>query len=263
MNQNTRFDKDTRLFISASSAPGSRGTFFYNHFFRLFGINAAYLSRKVSDPEALVSSIRTLGISGCSVSMPLKSRIIPFLDEIDPRAAGIGSVNTVVNHEGRLKGYNTDWSGFVMPIKNRGVTPRTALVFGYGSVVNTVVAGLREISPEVRIEITGRDPATALLRSGELGADVFSGRVPDIFINAAPVAELPDGVAEVLKRSPVFFDLPVRNAVPSMGRNGIEGMTDISGLEMFQWQFLEQFRIYTGIEIDPSAFNSAAAQSGV
>jgi len=254
LNPNIRFDRDTRLFISASSSPGNRGTFFYNHFFRELGLNAVYLARKISDAGALTGSIRALGLAGCSVSMPMKSSVIPFLDALDPLAERVGSVNTILSSNGLLTGFNTDVTGFVMPLKDRGLVPESVLIFGYGSVVSSVVAGLREINPGVRIEIEGRDPAMASARASGLGVNRFSGKTPELFVNATPATEFPVELNEVVSRVRNRYELPVRPlCVVGDGHVNL-----ISGDEMFKWQFLEQFRVYTGIEIDPERFNSAA-----
>jgi shikimate dehydrogenase len=80
-----------------------------------YEIDAHYHPFKVS-PEELETAIRGLkviGISGFNVTIPHKSAIIPFLDGVDDLALSIGAVNTVVNDNGKLIGYNTDGYGFI------------------------------------------------------------------------------------------------------------------------------------------------------
>jgi shikimate dehydrogenase len=83
----------------------------HNAAFRELGINAVYVAFPVTDLTRAVGGLRGLAIAGASVTIPFKEEIIPLLDEIDPAAARMGAVNTVVNREGRLTGYNTDWLG--------------------------------------------------------------------------------------------------------------------------------------------------------
>src|SRR5665648_1243234 len=83
----------------------------YNAAFRHLGGNAAYVAFPVTDLAQAVSGLRGLVIGWVSVTIPFKEEIIPFLDELDPQAAAIGAVNTLVNRDGRLTGYNTDWLG--------------------------------------------------------------------------------------------------------------------------------------------------------
>ena len=90
-----------------------------NHAFRHYEIDAAYVPFHVP-PENLknaVDAIRVLGIAGVNVTVPHKEKIIPFLDKIDPATQLIGAVNTVVNHDGVLTGYNTDASGFMRSLR--------------------------------------------------------------------------------------------------------------------------------------------------
>ena len=85
----------------------------HNAAFRHLGVNAVYVAFPVTDLRKAVSGLRGLAIGGVSVTIPFKEEIIPLMDELDPQAAEIGAVNTVVNRDGRLTGYNTDWLGAV------------------------------------------------------------------------------------------------------------------------------------------------------
>ena len=80
-----------------------------------------------------------------NVTLPYKQRVIPFLDEVDERAAAIGAVNTVVNREGKLYGYNTDFDGVLGLMRRNGVDPagKTVLILGTGGTHRTVTAVLR------------------------------------------------------------------------------------------------------------------------
>ena len=80
-----------------------------------------------------MSGLRALGIGGVSVTIPFKAEIIPFLDELDPQAATIGAVNTVVNRNGRLTGYNTDWLGAVTALTAKiSLKGQHVLILGAG-----------------------------------------------------------------------------------------------------------------------------------
>lgn len=94
--------------------------------------------------EAAVYSIRTLGLIGANVTVPHKSLVIPFLDAIDPDAARIGSVNTIHNDNGILRGYSTDGPGFLDSLVARDVRMegRTVLVLGAGGSARAIVFAL-------------------------------------------------------------------------------------------------------------------------
>ncbi len=83
----------------------------HNAAFRELKINAVYVAFPVTDLDQAVAGLRGLDIQGASVTIPFKEEIIPLIDDLDPQAARIGAVNTVVNRAGRLCGYNTDWLG--------------------------------------------------------------------------------------------------------------------------------------------------------
>ena len=104
--------------ISISEKPGNFGKIIHNAGYEALGLNWIYIPFKITNLEDTIKGIRALGIRGCSVSMPFKEKVIKFLDDIDPLANEIGSVNTIVNNNGILKGYNTDFLGFQKSFKN-------------------------------------------------------------------------------------------------------------------------------------------------
>lgn len=104
-------NKDTKLYGSFSSNPGNNGCIFFNGAFQKYNINAIYKSFYSDDIEKLILSAKYLNFAGFALSMPHKIEVLPYLDEIDKAAKEIGAVNTVVNKDGKLIGYNTDWIG--------------------------------------------------------------------------------------------------------------------------------------------------------
>lgn len=90
--------------------------------------------------EAAISGIRALGIAGVNVTAPHKFHVMQYLDEIDPHAKMLGSVNTIVNQNGRLIGYNTDADGFYMSLRESGteVAGKDILIFGAGGATQPI-----------------------------------------------------------------------------------------------------------------------------
>jgi len=107
---------------------------------------------------------------GCNVTMPHKQAIMPLLDAVDPLAARVGAVNTVVRGpDGRLTGYNTDVPGFLEPLEPllaREHLFRMARVIGTGGAARAVIAGLA--GHGFVIVLAGRDPAKARALLDEL-----------------------------------------------------------------------------------------------
>jgi len=106
-----KINKHTLLYGSFSDNPGNNGCIFFNAAFAENNINAIYKSFYSTDVEKLIISVKHLNFSGFALSMPLKISIMKFLDKIDTAALEIGAVNTVINNNGLLTGYNTDWLG--------------------------------------------------------------------------------------------------------------------------------------------------------
>ena len=123
-------------------------------------ILADYFARRRSDPDW----------RGCNVTMPHKLAVIPLLDRLDPLAASIGAVNTVVREsDGTLTGYNTDAPGFLEPLQSRlGETHlfRMARVMGTGGAARAIVAALAR--QNFVIVLAGRDPQKARAMLDEL-----------------------------------------------------------------------------------------------
>jgi len=104
-------NKDTKLYGSFSSNPGNNGCIFFNTRFQQEGINAIYKSFYSDNILSSVIAAKILKFKGFAVSMPFKAEVLKHVDEVDFAAKIIGAANTVVNKDGFLKAYNTDWMG--------------------------------------------------------------------------------------------------------------------------------------------------------
>jgi shikimate dehydrogenase len=124
-----------------------------------YEIDAHYHPFKVS-PEELETAFRGLkaiGISGFNVTIPHKSAIIPFLDGIDDLALSIGAVNTVVNDNGKLIGYNTDGYGFIKGLEPyiSSFSDKKVLVIGAGGAARAIYFTMAKMKP-LALDITNR-----------------------------------------------------------------------------------------------------------
>lgn len=104
-------NKDTRIYGSFSSNPGNNGCTYFNSRFQREGVNAIYKSFYSDDITASVAAARRLSFSGFAISMPFKQQILDLVDETDHAVKIIGAANTVVDKNGYLHAYNTDWIG--------------------------------------------------------------------------------------------------------------------------------------------------------
>src|SRR5437763_1846286 len=96
-----------------------------NAAFEALGLDYYYVPFRVEpgDLEKAIEGVRAMHLYGLNVTIPHKVAILPFLDELDDLAENLGAVNTIVNHGGRLKGYNTDAAGFYQALLNQGIFP--------------------------------------------------------------------------------------------------------------------------------------------
>ena len=102
-------NKDTEIYCSFSSNPGNSGCTYFNNIFEEKNINAIYKSFYSDNIVDSIRAVKSLGIKGFAVSMPFKVEILKWLDDIDSNASSIGAVNTIINNDGLLFGYNTDY----------------------------------------------------------------------------------------------------------------------------------------------------------
>ena len=117
--------KDTRLCISLAGRPSNIGTRFHNYLYDVLGLDFIYKAFTTTDIAAAIGGVRALGIRGCSVSMPFKEDVIALVDEVEPSAQAIHSVNTIVNDDGHLTASNTDYIAVQRLIDEHGLDPTT------------------------------------------------------------------------------------------------------------------------------------------
>ncbi|WP_408022416.1 shikimate dehydrogenase [Sorangium sp. Soce836] len=253
---------------SMSLHPVSTGAAMHLAGYRALGLDFTYIPFAVTDVEGALRGMRALGIRGLGVSMPYKQAVIPLLDEIDPTAARIGAVNTIVNDGGRLRGYNTDWIGAARALEEAAqLGGARVLLLGAGGAARAVAFGLAERG--ARVTIANRD----LEKARQLAAAVGGTAVPlderaltpdhDVLVNATS-----RGMAEVDPRSPVpeealregllVMDIvykPMITALVEAARR--RGATAVHGGRMLLHQAAEQFRLYTGREPPLDAMDEA------
>ena len=128
-------NKDTSIYCSFSQTPGNNGCKFFNSKFKENNINAIYKSFYSNNIEDSINAVKTLGIKGCAVSMPFKTEVLKYINEKSPEVESIGAANTIINRNGYLKAYNTDWVGvYNYLLKNlpNGLGKATLYILGNG-----------------------------------------------------------------------------------------------------------------------------------
>jgi len=220
------------------------------------GENAVYLAFSVKDIAKGVEAVRTLGIRGVSVTLPHKVAVMDFLDEVEETALRIGAVNTLVNRNGKLLGYNSDSIGSLRaleaatPIKDRRV-----LVVGAGGAARAVAFAVKTAGGRITVANRSQDRGQAL--AADLGAAFVplaevGDAVCDILINTTSVGMIPKDheipvPGEVLRKQMVVMDIVYRPLKTLLLRQAEEkGCLTVDGLEMFVQQGACQFEWWTG-----------------
>ncbi len=146
----------------------SKSPMIHNHWLQLAGISAEYRASHVKseDLQTFFEARRNdTAWQGCNVTIPHKQAVMPLLDAIDPAAERIGAVNTVVPRDGRLIGYNTDYAGFLEPLRpflRERHLFRMARIFGAGGAARAVALALHDQGFVVILGARNLDQARAL-----------------------------------------------------------------------------------------------------
>jgi len=112
-------NKDTKIYCSFSQQAGNKGCALFNTAFASYGVNSVYKSFSVEDIEKAVQAARYLNFAGFAVSMPFKKEVIKYVDEKSDEVEQIGAANTVLNNNGRLIAYNTDYLAAMHVLKEK------------------------------------------------------------------------------------------------------------------------------------------------
>ena len=230
----------------------------HNAAFAACGLDAIYLPFRVRNLRDFIQAVRAFGISGFSVTLPHKQRILEYLDGCDSLAAEIGAVNTVqVRGGNRLYGYNTDYTGVLHAIGRRvPLAASRVLLVGAGGSARAVAFALAKAGATVFIWARRQAQARALARA--VGGETMAGVVRrgerreqfDAIVNCTPVGMHPGGgspldASELNAR--VVMDLiyrPRRTELLKLAER--RGIAVISGVEMFLAQGAAQWEIWTG-----------------
>lgn len=172
----------------------------HNAAFQALGLDWAYLAFDVAPEhgEAAVRAIAPLGIRGLSVTMPHKGAAAAAVDELSPAAASLGAVNCVVNHDGHLRGENTDGAGFVSALRiEHQIDPAgmRCVVLGAGGAARSVILALAEAGAR-EVAVVNRTASLAVVASDLAGPVGRAVGVPessqaisaaDLVVNATPI----------------------------------------------------------------------------
>jgi len=262
------FSAGTKVFcVIGDPIEHSLSPIMHNAAFRHLKIDAVYVAFKVkkAELEGAVKGMRSFGICGMNVTMPHKTAITNYLDAVDPVAGFVGAVNTVLNADGKLVGFNTDNVGAVMALKENGVEPkgRKFLLLGAGGAGRAIAYQLAKEAD--KLIILNRDA-----RKAELLADAlqrkFNRKIVgeglsynalkrwiedvDVLINATSVGMHPHHDQTLVEKSLLKPELTVMDIVYKPFETKLlrdaksVGAKVIYGVEMLVFQGAASFEIW-------------------
>ncbi|MDX9972664.1 MAG: shikimate dehydrogenase [FCB group bacterium] len=276
-----RIDASTRLCaVIGNPVEHSLSPCMHNAAYEATGLNYVYVAFRVEDVAACLAGMKALaGFRGMSVTIPHKLAVMPQLDEIEPLARHVGSVNTITNENGRLIGSTTDGPGTLRAFEEAGVSlaGRRVLFLGTGGAVRAVAFAVAQAFPEVRMTILGRTGAHvaqlvddllqkggANASGGDLDGDLESAMAEhDVIVQGTPVGMHPHPgdspvPREWLRPEQVVFDMVYRPRRTRLIREAeAAGCRVVLGIEMLINQAVLQFERWTGVPAPVSAMRDA------
>ncbi len=234
---------------------------------------------KAAEVENAIRGMRALSVHGLNVTMPHKNTVIKFLDEADPTAKAISSVNTLLNKESKILGFNTDGVGALNALEQNGVNPKgkKVLLLGAGGAAKAIAYTLSQEADE--LVILNRAPERATLLANLLkqkfnkkvsGNALLSETVKenladsDVLINATSMGMNPDAnqtpvAPEWLKSDLAVMDIVYNPLETKLARDAkAAGAKVVSGVEMLIYQGAASFEIWTACEAPVEVMRKAA-----
>ncbi|MCH8203574.1 MAG: shikimate dehydrogenase [Candidatus Hydrogenedentes bacterium] len=264
-------DTDTQLCGVIGNPVGhSLSPRIHNAAYDAAGLNFVYLAFEISDVGGCLTGLRAMpNFRGLSVTIPHKLAVMEYLDELEPMAEKVGSVNTVTKEGGRLIGSTTDGPGAIRAFDEAGISlvGRRVLFLGAGGAVRAVAFAVAELCSPGGVTILGRNPervgalvedlratASGTFEPGDLSGDIEKAMsCHDVIIQGTPVGMAPEGAGETcvpretLRPEQVVFDMvytPRRTRLIADAE--AVGCTVVYGIEMLLNQAALQFERWTG-----------------
>ena len=252
----------------------------HNAAFKKLGLNLVYVAFTVTSTElkTAVLGAKSLGLRGLNVTMPHKNAVISHLDAVDSTAKSIGAVNTVLNNQGKLIGYNTDGSGAMIALQENGVHPeeKKLVLLGAGGAAKAIAYQAAQDVEE--LVILNRTPekakklAEALksfgakVKAGTLSSKVLEEELPttDILVNATSVGMHPDVDISPVPSDLLHSDLSVMDIIYNPLETKLlkdaksAGAKVVSGIEMLLYQGAVAFEIWTNCPAPVEVMREAA-----
>ncbi|HUK85066.1 MAG TPA: shikimate dehydrogenase [Candidatus Acidoferrum sp.] len=252
-----------------------------NAAFEALELDYVFLAFKVktAEVEKAINGMRALNIHGLNVTMPHKKAVVKYLDEIDPTAKTVDSVNTILNKDGKLFGFNTDGVGALNALEQNGVKLRgkKVLLLGAGGAAKAIAYTLSQEAETLTILNRTPEQAESLanlldqkfnkkIKSGSLSQTALKDNLvdTDVLINATSAGMKPNEDQTLIELEWLKTDLAVMDIVYNPIETKLSkdaktvGAKVVSGVEMLIYQGAASFEIWTACNAPIEVMRKAA-----
>ncbi len=269
-------DKKISLGILGGKLGSSLSPLMFDHYFGRLNLDISYKFYPVASDmlSSFLSKTRTSDIIGLNVTIPFKEKVIPLLDYLDPEAKIIGAVNVIHKSKGKLKGYNTDYTGFLRTLEKYDfLKTGNAIVLGAGGAARSIIYGLSRMkfknitffsrNDEKINKILGNFHFIPCLNGDQWKIEKIKEKMKnaDIVVNATPVGmfplekKSPVDVDFYLKKKCVAYDLIYNPKVTKFLKSAkSRGAVIENGLWMLIYQALESLKLWRVKDLDEEFF---------
>ncbi len=270
INQKTKV-----LGVIGEFAENSMSKYMHNANFREKKLNFVYMPFKVrkSELQKFMKNFRDFKFNGSSVTIPHKVEVMKYIDKIDETAKKIGAVNTLVNKNGKITGYNTDYYGAIKALKEKvQLNNKKVLVIGAGGGARAVIYGLKKENAEITVTNRNIEKAKNLADEFDTKAEGMENMKElieqnDIIINTTSVGMAPNTNESIIKekeliKGKIVMDIvykPTKTKLISIAKKA--KCETITGDRMLIYQAIGQFKLWTGKKPDFKLMESALMQN--
>jgi shikimate dehydrogenase len=247
---------ETKICSSMANPVSPLGCLMYNSAFEHLKLNYVYFAFAVTDLEKAIKGMRALNFRGTTISMPYKIEVMKYLDRLDETTKSIGAVNVVINDNGILTGYNSDWIGAMTALKEMTkIKDKKILVLGAGGAARAIVYGLSKEGAKIKILNRTASKAEELAKTfnTEFGGlnELKDISKYDIVMNATSVGHRNKNESlidkNLLSSKQVVFDTVISSLESKLIKEAKEvGCKVVPGWKMLLYQAVWNFEKFTG-----------------
>lgn len=251
INQKTRLNM-----VIGNPLDHTQSPLLHTTIYETLGLPAVLLAFPHADLAALIMAIKTLSVELTTVTMPYKEQVLQYVDVQSAEVQALKAVNTLIQRDGKLYGYNTDVNGIEYALSNIELTEKNVLIIGAGGAAGALGYVLKK--NQANLFWLNRTVDKAQVLASEFGGAVITAKdlaelTADIIINTTPIGMYPD-----VKQSPLTaYEFTRKQTVFDMVYNPVDtlllkqaksaGATVISGVEMFIGQALRQIELWQNL----------------